>query len=104
MAKETSVQTRILKYLNELPNSFWVKPTTTNCAGCPDIFGVLQGYAIFIEVKRSERETPSEIQKYRIERITGTGALVFVAYDVKTVRDRISEFAERKGILLNSSI
>ena len=90
---EQSKQSAILKHLRELPNSWWVKPTVTNMAGCPDIIGCLAGQFYAFEVKNKPTDKPSPIQVYQIDKLQKTGARVAVVrswLDAKTFIDSFS--------------
>jgi hypothetical protein len=95
---ESQIQNGILAKLRKIPKSYWIKATVTNMAGTPDIMGHLQGYAIFIEIKRSKDCEPSELQKYRIKTINEGQAYAFWASSWQEVRDRLLRFCESKGI------
>jgi len=89
MVLESTVQRAILKFLNTIPNSDWVKPTTTNKAGWPDISGHIDGAAIFIEVKKDDKTKPSKIQEHVIDKLNRNGAIAFPCGSVGKCRENL---------------
>ncbi len=90
---EKSNQNYILKKLRQIPNSWWVKPTTTNLKGCPDIIGCMggatvnalyRGKMITIEVK-SDTGKPSPSQEYQGKLIEKAGGCWILASHWKFV-------------------
>lgn len=87
---EKSIQTYILKKLREIPDSWWIKPTTTNLKGCPDIIGCLEGLFISIEVKDIKGK-PSTAQEYQGKLIKTAGGIHILASSWKNVDVIISK-------------
>lgn len=83
--RESSIRTKILHYLNGLPQSdFWASPPGSPTA-LPDICGVLAGRAVYVEVKVPGKK-PRKAQQYRMEKLKAAGAVVIVAQCVDHVR------------------
>jgi len=105
MVSEASIQNYILKKLKEIPDSEWIKPTTTNKAGTQDIIGHIRGYYIAIEVKRNDKEVknvavPSVLQRYRIKETNRKGGFSFWTNNWKDTLVRLQCFAESRGFCL----
>ena len=98
MVKESNVQRSIMSNLKKIPNSEWQKATTTNRAGAQDIIGHIQGYYIAFEVKRSNKEEPSDIQKYRIRKTNSNGGFSRWVSSWRQTKDYLLEFANTKNI------
>ena len=75
---EKDVQKPILRKLEGIPNSLWIKVIRANRNGYPDIVGHIAGHAIYIEVKRPGR-VADPLQRKRIAEIRQTGGIAFVA-------------------------
>lgn len=71
--KEKDFQTKVLKKLRELPNSWWVKTNDRVTAGLPDIIGCIHGKFFAFELKTTSRVTA--LQAYTIAKISLTGAI-----------------------------
>lgn len=84
MASEQQIQTAILKYLKSLPNTWCCKVMSASINGVPDILFVMEGEAIFFEVK-SPTGKPSAIQTYQIEQIRLAGGQAHVVRSVDEV-------------------
>ena len=79
--KERSIRTNILHYLNSLPRSdFWVSPPGSPTS-LPDICGVLNGRAVYVEVKVPGKK-PRKAQVWRMNRLEKAGAIVFTANSI----------------------
>lgn len=51
MQPETRFKIRLRKRLEKIPNSGWVKISQRSICGTPDVFGVIRGRAIILELK-----------------------------------------------------
>lgn len=100
---EGRVQDKILQILRGIEGSFWLKPTDTNMVGTPDIIGDIRGIACYIEVKKSEKEKPSDVQQYRIRKATLRGAIAFVTHNWIHCLNELTERLQAKGVDLNIS-
>ena len=77
----------ILHYLNSLPESKAINiHGSVFCErGTPDVIGSIRGRTVAFECKRSEREAPEAIQKWRLAEWLAAGAIVGAVSDVKHV-------------------
>ena len=87
--KESTIVNKILAYLNNLPESKFIKlhgdGWTNN--GEPDIIGCYKRRSVTIEVKRPNgKYKPTELQKRRIVEWLDSGSVSFIAYGVEDVR------------------
>ncbi len=92
---EQLIQGKILTWLKA--NEYYVfKTIRCNRAGIPDIVGCTPwGQFFAIEVKYGKNKT-SKLQDWNIFKIKETGGIAFVAYDLKTVIDRLSVYGKGK--------
>lgn len=77
----------ILKYINSLPDSKAINiHGSVFCErGTPDILGSIRGRTIALECKRSTKEAPTDIQKWRLAEWLTAGAIVGCVSDVSHV-------------------
>jgi len=66
--------------LDEIPYSYWIKISLPSILGIPDILGCVRGRFVAIELKRSEKEKPSKLQLYNLDRIKACGGISLVAF------------------------
>lgn len=87
---ETKVQAKILKWLKS--NDFYVfKTILCNRNGIPDVIGCTpKGRFFAIEVKFGSNKA-SKLQEYNIEQIKAVGGIAFVAYDLETVKQHLTD-------------
>ena len=95
---EGRVQDNLMKKLEQIDNSFWIKPVITGKKGTPDIIGDIAGHAIYIEVKKDEKEKPDAIQRYRIKKALGRGSISFFTYSWKHCRFLLTKMCEAKNV------
>lgn len=80
IAEEKNFENKIKKYLKD--NGVWFVKFFANSytkKGVPDILACVNGYFLGIEVKAS-RGTPSELQKYHVEKINESGGFAIILY------------------------
>lgn len=82
MLLESQEQTKIKKHL-EKDGWIVVKTVQLSESGYPDLFAFKDGCTLFVEVKREKGGRLSEIQKYRIEKLTEQNFKVLVSYGYK---------------------
>lgn len=94
---EKDAQAAILAYLRTIPNSTWTRYNGGAAKygrriirfhdrpGHPDIGGVIDGKAVFVEVKR-KGEKPTMAQFHCHDELRAAGAVVLVAHDIDDVR------------------
>lgn len=88
---ESSRVFAILSFLNSLENCRAQKILgNASKSGEPDIDGCIRGRTLKIEVKRSEKEEASELQKEILKRWATAGAITGVVYDVQGVKDLLT--------------
>lgn len=83
---ERNIQKKITKYLKD-NNYFYFKINSASINGIPDIFCIIRGNPLFIEVKR-ENGRLSKLQEYQIQMIRSQGVKVWVVYSY----DQFKEF------------
>ena len=90
--RESSLTTRILKYLNSLPGCKAEKRHGSQYseAGAPDINACYRGRSVQIEVKRPG-EKPTRIQLKRLREWQEAGAVVGWVTDLEGVKKIIEE-------------
>lgn len=77
-ARESLFQPALLKELNKIPGSWWVKISQRSLNGTPDILGHVAGYFVAIEVKKDKSEKPTKLQQVTLNRIAKRGAFSFL--------------------------
>lgn len=80
--EESSVQKKIIQWLESEFNAFVIKTMVSNRSGVPDILACVNGRFVAIEVKKAEGIEPSKLQEVKIRRITASGGIAFVAGSV----------------------
>lgn len=75
---ETRFKNRIRPKLEAIPNSYWVKIDQMSQRGVPDFHGCISGQMILIELKASNKEAPSKLQEWHLQKAANAGALCFV--------------------------
>lgn len=83
----TGVVQPVLDYLNSIPGAkaINIHGSVFSERGTPDIIGSIRGRTVAFECKRSEREAPEDIQKWRLAEWLSAGAIVGAVSDVKHV-------------------
>lgn len=79
------LQTKILNFLKQQPNTWVIKVEVANERGCPDILACVAGQFMAIEVKAG-KDKLSEIQKGQIQLIILSGGTVMVAKNFDTFK------------------
>lgn len=75
---ETRFKNRIRPKLEALPNSYWVKIDQVSQRGVPDFMGCLRGQMVLMELKASEKQKPTRIQEWHLQKAANAGALAFI--------------------------
>lgn len=98
MAKqpETVFKEKVAAYLKSLPNCFFEKVQQLSIVGSLDFTIVVSGIPILMELKKSDKDKLSKLQKHKAERWQKAGALVIEACPenwlrVKDLLDTISK-------------
>ncbi len=73
MQPETRFKNKIQPQLKGLRGSWWVKVQQRSIRGTPDILGTIHGRIIALELKKNDKETPSALQQYNVDRINKLG-------------------------------
>lgn len=89
MAKESYMQTKILKWLRS-QGYYAVKIISTTKNGSPDIIACINGKFVGIEVKIDYNEL-TELQKYNQRQIIAAGGKFILAYNLDNVKQQIKE-------------
>lgn len=80
---ESIIQREIVEHL-ERERWFVMKLIQTNKNGIPDLMAIRDGTSVFIEVKRKGCK-PRSLQLFRMQELTASGVLAFVASSVEEV-------------------
>lgn len=83
--KEQSIQSKIIKYLNT--KGYVIKVIEGSRSGIPDIIASIGGRFYAFEVKRSEKEQPSELQNLNINKIKESGGEAYVVHSLDQVKE-----------------
>ena len=93
MKLESSIQSEIIKKLKKRKNSFTYKHCP-DPVGYPDIEHIENGVLYLFEVKRSAKDKPSKIQKFRHKQLTKAGAKIFVVWSWTQVKNVLTKFRQ----------
>lgn len=93
MARENTIRSKIIKYINALPNGCAEAVHGSNTQRFrPDINACINGKTYRIEVKSKEHDnTPTEGQKQNLLKWKKAGAITLVAYTLEDVISIINE-------------
>lgn len=80
MITERAFRRKVDERLKEIPNSWWESIQQQTINGTPDKLGVINGIFIALELKRSSRAEISELQKYKLAKITAAGGYARVLF------------------------
>lgn len=77
MAKkpETLFKEKIKPRIESLPFSWWLKTQMLALLGIPDYIGCIDGRFVAMELKRSEKQMPTKLQQYVLNKINEAGGL-----------------------------
>jgi hypothetical protein len=84
--KESTIQTKIIKYVDSLPKSWTVKIINCNKNGTPDVLCCIEGRFVAFEVKTSTGIV-SELQRYRISEIRSAEGEAYIVRSLEEVKD-----------------
>jgi hypothetical protein len=92
---EAAFQKRVLKFLKDLPNTYYFKKEAASIRGIPDIIACIGGVFVALELKRSSKCRATELQQYNIMMIGAANGFACVCYpenwdDVKRVLTKYS--------------
>ena len=90
MQKESAIQTKIIKYLDSLPDCWSVKTVVVNKPGTPDILCCYKGRFYAFEVKTS-KGVVSKLQDYRIAEIQSAEGVALAVRSVEEVERVLNE-------------
>lgn len=76
---ETIFRAKFRKRLETIPNSFWESISQKSIKGTADLIGVVNGWAVWIELKASSTFEPDPLQKYKLQRVAQAGGIGLVA-------------------------
>ena len=96
--KESTIQSEILEYLNNLPNCKAINNHTGGFdrTGEPDIYACLSGQFIALEVKKPG-ENPTKIQEKRLREWEDAKGVAGVVTSIQDVRIILDIFNHNKG-------
>ncbi len=82
---EAEVVRQAIKRLNALPGVYCLRTHggSFQQKGTPDIMGCARGHFFAIEMKKTEREQPTDAQRYNIKKFREAGGKTFVSHDPK---------------------
>lgn len=81
-----SLQSKVLSFLKQQPNTWAIKVITANERGCPDILCCVAGMFVAIEIKEG-KDRLSSIQKEQMKRIREAGGRTVVMRSVEDVKE-----------------
>jgi hypothetical protein len=87
---ETKFRRKLQKKLDEIPSSWWESIQQQTIRGTPDLLGLVAGRFIALEIKATDKSPISELQKYKLQRITeagGYGAVVHPENFIEILQD-----------------
>lgn len=92
MPNESTITTKVLKYLNKQPQCLFIKKHNNQYArkGEPDILGCVSGRFVAIEMKIPGKE-PTPIQYKRLREWEQAGAVAFWATSLEEVLEKLRE-------------
>lgn len=70
MNDETRFQTRVLKVLRDIPNTWVCKISQKTISGTPDLLCCINGTFVAIELKKDAKSNPTQLQIYELNRIS----------------------------------
>lgn len=76
---ETKFKERVQKDLKKISFSHWTKIQQVALRGTPDIIGCIKGRFICIELKCSDKEYASALQRYELRQFELAGAISLVS-------------------------
>lgn len=76
---ETIFRERVVKFLDSLPNTWWVSIQQLARVGDPDILACINGKFVALELK-SEKGKASELQNHKLRVISKAGGLSLLVY------------------------
>ena len=74
---ERHLQTKVLRYLKNIPDSFTMKLSDRWTSGYPDILFIYKGKAIFFELK-STKGKAIRLQLWTMEKLHNAGAETYI--------------------------
>lgn len=81
---EKDLQAKILRYLEQQPQTFCIKTVVVNQRGIPDILICHKGRLIYVEVKKPEAAPRvTQLQRLQQKMLESAGAVGFVTNDYK---------------------
>ena len=87
---ERNIQTKVLKYLKSIPNSFVMKLSDRWTSGYPDILLCKNGHLWAIELKRPGLDA-TPLQRYILNAINSAGGTASVCHSVQEVKDFLTK-------------
>lgn len=75
---ESNLKERVLFDLRTLPHSWWEKIQQVAIRGTPDILGCLSGLMVALELKKSAKEKPDPLQRFKLVSIHDAGGISLV--------------------------
>lgn len=92
---ETIFKEKVLSDLKALPHTYFVKIQQKTQRGIPDIFICCRGAFIAIELKKSEKESPDDLQDYNLFKINEAQGMALTADPTnwKDTFSKLSKFA-----------
>jgi Holliday junction resolvase len=100
MPKESTIQKKILDYLNNLPNCKAVNNhgSAWQESGRPDIFACYHGRFLALEVKKNEKEKPTKLQLHELKKWEEAGAISAVVRSLEEVKQIIKILEESENV------
>lgn len=77
---ERVFRAKVVEKLRQIPKSWWESIQQQSISGTPDVLGVINGYFIALEFKRSRRAEVSKLQVYKLNKISEAGGYARVIH------------------------
>lgn len=88
---EKDIQGEILDYLKSLSFVYVIKVHSATKSGIADVITCIGGAFVTFEIKRSSKEKATELQIYNAKKVTRTGGLACVVYDLDQVKHIVAD-------------
>jgi hypothetical protein len=77
---ETVFWERIKKRFEKIPFSYWDKIQQVAKRGTPDVYGVVRGLPVAMELKSDKKNKPDHLQEYNLKRFQEAGGIAVVIH------------------------
>ncbi len=90
-----------MKYLNQIPGSWWTRIEQQSINGTPDTIGCIRGNFFALEFKSSDNAKVSALQRHNLSQITACGgnALIVTPQNWRDILLAIEFFSAKDSIV-----